>query len=54
MGDILTIIAALEWTILAIITFICLRKWNKKFSSLYNKLHDEIYNSFDEDEDKNE
>ena len=35
MGDILTIIAAVEWIVLGILTFWKLKGWNKKMDELY-------------------
>lgn len=38
MGDILQLIASMEWIALGIIGFVKLRKWNKRFSELHDEL----------------
>ena len=43
MSDLMTIIAALEWIALGFLYLHGLRKWNKKFSDLYDELKKEIF-----------
>ena len=38
MADILTIIAAVEWIVLGILTFWKLKGWNKKMDELYENM----------------
>lgn len=38
MGDILKLVASVEWIALGIIGFVKLRKWNKRFSDLHDEL----------------
>lgn len=38
MADILTIIAAVEWIVLSILTFWKLKGWNKKMDELYENM----------------
>ena len=38
MGDILQLIASMEWIALGIIVFVKLRKWNKRFLELHDEL----------------
>ena len=38
MGDILQLVASMEWIALGIIFFVKLRKWNKRFSELHDEL----------------
>lgn len=45
MADYLDIIAALEWIALGLLCLHGLRKWNKKFSDLYDELKKEMEGS---------
>ena len=38
MGDLLKLVASMEWIALGIIAFMKLRKWNKRFSELHDEL----------------
>lgn len=42
MADILQLTASLLWLALAIIVFVLLRQWNKKFGELYEELRKQI------------
>lgn len=42
LADLLTNIAATAWLILSMYTFFSMRKWNKRFSELYEELKWEI------------
>lgn len=47
MAEMFQTIAALMWMALSVIAFVEIRKWNKRFSDLYNHVKRE----FKEDED---
>lgn len=38
MSDLLTIIAAVEWIVVGVLTFHRLRCWNRRFQELYDDL----------------
>jgi hypothetical protein len=42
MADTLQLIASLEWVALGVIVFIRLKKWNKRFSELYDELREDM------------
>lgn len=42
MSELLENIVCIVWLVLAIMTFVELRKWNKKFSELYDELKRQI------------
>lgn len=42
MAGIIEIVAAVAWFMLAIVTAMDLRKWNRRFSELYDKLKEDL------------
>lgn len=42
IADLLKSIAATAWLILALYTFLSMRKWNERFSKLYEELKWEV------------
>lgn len=42
MADLLQIITSLAWLILCVMVFVRMRKWDKKFSCLYEELNAQI------------
>ena len=42
MADVLQLTASLMWMALAIIVFVRMRQWNKKFSELHEELRKQI------------
>ena len=42
MAETMQMIASLEWIALAVIVFIRLKKWNKRFSELYDELQQDM------------
>lgn len=42
MKNILEFIAEIEWIVLGVLVFWCLRHWNRRFSELYDELRNEI------------
>lgn len=42
LADLLTSIAAVAWLILALYGFFSVRKWNRRFSELYEELKREV------------
>ena len=42
MADLLQNIACLAWLILSVIVFVGIKKWNKRFSELYEELKNQI------------
>lgn len=42
MADVLEIIAAIEWIVAGVAVFVCLRKWNKRFSDIYSLYKKEL------------
>lgn len=49
MAEIMQNIASLTWLILAIIFYIRMKQWNKRFSDLYDDLKNKIREEFDND-----
>ena len=48
MAELMTNIAASAWLFLAVIAFVRLHKWNKRFSEMYEELKHKISEEFEE------
>lgn len=42
MADIMQLIAGIEWIVLGIIVYWCIRRWNRRFGELYDELQKDM------------
>ena len=47
MTDLLQNISSIVWLALAIVFYVRLRRWNKRFETLYDELREKIEREFD-------